>query len=112
MLRTNEQKPVWNATLIRIRPQYVSYRVPESLSHSGSGMLLYIRNSGMSRACWGSRLAAVNSPSMARLNLKLNRDTTNATQDDRSSVRITAGTVMMSELRKPWEKFPMSQAWA
>ena len=39
-------------------------------------------------------------PSSARLNLKEKRATTNATQHDRNSVRMTAGTVMMNEFQK------------
>ena len=64
----------------------------------------------MSSDCCGSRLAAVNSPSRTRLNFQLNRAMTNATIEARNSVRITAGTVTYTELRKCWAKFACSQA--
>ena len=64
----------------------------------------------MSSACWGSRLAAVNRPSMTRLKRQLNRASTKPTIDASASVRITAGTVMYTELRKCWVNSPCCQA--
>ena len=76
----------------------MSYSVPESLNQYGTSMLRNIRNSGTSNACCGNRFAAVNSTSIARLNLKLNRASTNAADDASSSVITTDGTVMTAEL--------------
>lgn len=64
----------------------------------------------MSSACGGSRFAAVNVASRARLNLKEKRATTKAMQQLRNSVRSTAGMVMMAELSIVWEKLACSQA--
>ena len=64
----------------------------------------------MSSDCCGSRFAAVNSPSMMRLNRKLNRASTKATQEARNRVNSTAGTVMYTELTKCLVKSPCSHA--
>ena len=53
----------------------------------------------------------MNSPSRIRLNRKLKRATTKATQEARNSVIRTAGTVMYSELRKWRVNSPCSQAF-
>jgi hypothetical protein len=54
--------------LIAISPHRLLRSVPESENHSGTEMLRNIRKIGMSSACGGSRFAAVNIPSRARLN--------------------------------------------
>ena len=76
----------------------------------GSGISRNIRNTGISSACGGSRLAARKTPSIARLNRKLNRASTNATIEARNSVSSTAGMVTMRELRRCRPKFPCYQA--
>jgi hypothetical protein len=69
-----------------------------------------MRYTGMRSDWGGSRFAAVNNPSRARLNLKENRATTKAMQHERKSVSSTAGTVMMAEFSMVREKFACSQA--
>ena len=110
MLSTKAQKPIWKATLTRISAQKLLSMVPESLMNVGSGISRNIRNTGMSNACGGSRLAARKKPSRARLNRKLNRASTNATVEARNRVSRTAGTVMISEFLKCRPNWPCSHA--
>ena len=94
------QKPVWKAVLTRMSAQKLLSSVPESLMYVGTLISRNIRNSGISSACCGSRLAARKTPSSVMLNLKENRASTNAMHDDRNRVKNTAGTVIQIVLMK------------
>ena len=61
------QKPIWKAVLTRISAQKLLSREPESLMNNGSGTSRNMRNTGISSACGGSRLAARKTPSISRL---------------------------------------------
>ncbi len=50
--------------------------------------------------CGGSRLPAVNIISSSRFSLKLNRENTKPSIDEIHRIRMTAGTTMISVLRK------------
>ena len=61
---------------------------------------LNISNNGAASTCGGSRLPAVNMISRVMLNFQLTRLTANAIIEAKNRVRITVGTVMITEFRR------------